>query len=163
MLNLVLLLVFISAFLGGEHITNGQSKLVKSWHCTRIYRPFHFLWIFFCQGDTVYLSLKRNNIANSSNVLITDIGEGENALLCLTDLPFCCDTNRTGEWFFPSGSEVPIKINSATIDFYRNRGPGVVRLNRKNVNGTQPPTGLYCCQVPDATMRNRTVCANISK
>lgn len=109
----------------------------------------------------MYLSLNGNDIANSSNVLITDIGEGENALLCWTDLPSCCDTSRTGEWFFPSGTVVPIKMNS--VDFYRNRGPGVVRLNRKNVNGTEPPTGLYCCQVPDATMRNRTVCANISK
>ena len=62
-----------------------------------------------------------------------------------------------GEWLFPNGSAVPIKIQSDGL--YRNRGPRVVRLNRKN--GTQSPTGLYCCQVPDATLRNKTACANI--
>lgn len=107
----------------------------------------------------MYLSLRGTGIANGSNVLITDIGEAENALLCFTNLTFCCDSefNRTGEWFFPNGSAVPIKIQSDGL--YRNRGPRVVRLNRKN--GTQSPTGLYCCRVPDATLRNKTACANI--
>ena len=105
------------------------------------------------------LTLNGIDIANGSNILITDIGETEKALLCVTDLANCCDSefNRMGEWFFPDRTPVPIKIQSD--GFYRNRGPLVVRLNRKS--GTQSPTGLYCCQVPDATLRNITACANI--
>ena len=119
---------------------------------------FSFSLDFLFQG--VHLSLKGTHIANSSNIFITDIGEDVHALLCVTNLATCCDSvgSRTGEWFYPSGSVVPIKLNNDS--FYRNRGPSVVRLNRKN--GTLSPTGLYCCQVPDATLSNKTVCANIS-
>ena len=102
-------------------------------------------------------TLNGSGIANGSDVLITDIGEAEKALLCITDLASCCDVNRTGEWLFPDRTRVPIK--KASDGFYRDRGPRVVRLNRKN--GTQSPTGLYCCQVLDATLRNITACANI--
>ena len=107
----------------------------------------------------MYLSLNGTAIANNSNVCITDIGEEDKGLLCFTDLPSCCDQNRTGEWIFPNKTIVPIKLHS--VGFYRNRAPSVVRLNRKK--GTESPTGLYCCEVPDATSRNKTVCANISK
>ena len=105
------------------------------------------------------LTLNGIGIANGSDVLMTDIGEAENALFCITDLASCCnsESNRMGEWFFPNGSKVPIKAQSD--GFYRDRGPRVVRLNRKN--GTQSPTGLYCCEVPDAALRNITACANI--
>ena len=103
------------------------------------------------------LTLNGIDIANGSDVLVTDIGETEKALLCITDLVFCCDVNRMGEWLFPNQTQVPIKIRSH--GFYRNRGQNVVRLNRKN--GTQSPTGPYCCQVLDATLRNITACANI--
>ena len=103
------------------------------------------------------LTLNGTDIANGSDVLITDIGEAEKALLCVTDLASCCDVNRTGEWLFPDRTQVPIKKDSN--GFYRVRGSHVVRLNRKN--RTQSPIGLYCCQVPDATWLYRTTCANI--
>ena len=41
-------------------------------------------------------------------MLITDIGEGSNALACRTDQMDCCDNappvrTRRGEWTFPDG------------------------------------------------------------
>ena len=74
----------------------------------------------------------------------------------------CCRSpNTAGEWYFPDGMEkVPIR-DSAT-SFYRNRGDGAVNLNRLNT-GIMSPTGLYCCEVPDATDAPQRVCANIGE
>ena len=102
---------------------------------------------------------------NNSHADVYDIGEGdEAALLCITNLVECCYSSDTpigvgglGEWFYPNGSTVPIE--GAGYDLYRNRGPSVVRLNRRR-NGTSP-TGLYCCEVPDSTFTTQRVCANI--
>ena len=70
--------------------------------------------------------------------------------------------NRHGEWYFPdNGGMVP----RPGVDerFYRNRGVnGEVNLNRVN-NTVMMPTGRFCCEVPDATGVNQTVCANISE
>lgn len=107
----------------------------------------------------VYISLNGTIVANNGNILIRDIGEDSNALLCFTDLTSCCDSSRKGEWVFPNGTNVSIaKFGS---NFYRNRGQGVVRLNRRN--GSLSPTGQYCCKVPDVTSSEKTVCVNISK
>ena len=48
---------------------------------------------------------------NNSAVNLNDIGEGERALLCKTNLISCCRTlpNRFGEFFYPSGDQVPIR------------------------------------------------------
>ena len=110
----------------------------------------------------VYLSL---GSGNNSDVLLTDIGEGDSALSCFTDLTQCCRDSDTvgegglGEWLSPNGSLV--QVSGAGDDFYRNRGQSVVRLNRRN-NATSP-TGQFCCVVPDATYTMVTICTNIGK
>ena len=115
-----------------------------------------------CTG--VHLSL--GDVGNNSNIFITDIGEDSEALPCYTDLTQCCRSNDTsddigvlGEWLYPNGSAVEPSMSGN--DFYRNRGPSLVRLNRRN-NATSPE-GQFCCVVPDATFTNVTVCANICK
>ena len=47
--------------------------------------------------------------------------------------------------------------------FYRNRGneDGTVNLNRLNTNIFMP-TGLFCCEVPDAAGVTQRLCANIT-
>ena len=98
-------------------------------------------------------------IISSDKILITDIGEGDNgALLCFTDLIRCCDSDSgqvEGQWLFPNGSSVLAGIDG---DFYIDRGPSVVRLNRKK--NTTSPTGQFCCEVPDATSTNMRACIN---
>lgn len=118
--------------------------------------------IIIFQG--VYLTLNGTRLANVSNILITDIGKGDDALLCVTNLPSCCDIitgNRTGEWIYPNGT-TNVSIAKYNHEFYRDRGPSVVRLNRRMGN-LSSPTGLYCCVVLDATYQTRRVCANLSK
>ena len=64
-----------------------------------------------------------------------------------------------GEWFYPNGSLVHVKDNGD--DLYRDRGLGIVRLNRRN--NAISPTGQFCCVVPDATFTNKTTCINIGE
>ena len=108
----------------------------------------------------VYLSLNGIFLTNNSNILITDIGT---PLVCTTDsIPCCRGANRNGEWLFPNnGGQVPT-LNEAT-SFYRNRGDsGEVNLFRLN-SDVMAPTGQFCCEVPDATGIDNTVCANIGE
>ena len=98
---------------------------------------------------------------NNSNVAINDIGEGDNALLCVTDKPDCCkppNGSLQGDFYYPDNTLVR---NQAKYDsLYRNRGPQVVRLNRRS--NTHSPTGIYKCEIPDFTGWNRIIYINIT-
>ena len=90
---------------------------------------------------------------NNSNVAIGGIGEGYDALLCLTDATQCCrgsdnPSGALGEWYFPDGTLVPDGTEPSR-NIFRNRGPSAVRLNRRN-NATSP-TGVYRCEIPVAS------------
>ena len=96
---------------------------------------------------------------------ISEIGEGEDAVLCFTDLRECCRNRDTlgnmvlGNWFYPNGEEVKTKSHS-NQGFYRNRDHSVVRLHwRENITA---PTGQFCCKVLDATHQTVTVCINVN-
>ena len=113
----------------------------------------------------VYISLRGKFYGNDSNIVITDIGEGEDgALLCFTDLTECChgshisNSKALGEWFFPNGSVVGV---DSTKEFYKNRGHSRVRLHRKK--NVTSPIGQFCCEVPDATLTNIRICANVGE
>ena len=93
---------------------------------------------------------------------LSDIGVGSNTLgdgdsmglRCLTDSTQCCrrsdnpSTGALGEWYFPDGTLVRDGL-VASRSIFRNRGPSVVRLNRRN--NAQSPTGVYRCEIPDAS------------
>ena len=121
-----------------------------------------------CTG--VYLSLNGVVYANNSTIQITEIGQTDpdtdlnEGLQCITDRMPCCQSfsNRLGEWRFPKEMGTVPPVGTAT-SFYRNRGDdGTVNLNRVNTN-VMSPTGLFCCEVPDAAGDIRPVCANIGK
>ena len=115
----------------------------------------------------VYLSLRGVVYANNSVFQITEIGEtnatSNTGLQCITDKMICCTTlgSRFGEWYFPDGTFVPAQGGATT--FYRNRGDdGTVNLNRLDTNVLMP-TGLFCCEVPDASGRMQRLCASIGE
>ena len=100
--------------------------------------------------------------ANNSEIAITEVGEGDNALQCRTDLNTCCHPDnpgqsRGGEWRYPNNSLVGYIFKG---DIYRDRGSMVVNLYRRNA--TQP-TGLYCCEVPTHDNPMARACVNLSK
>ena len=85
--------------------------------------------------------------SNNSQVSIEKIGEAENALSCRTKHAECCKTSRSGEFFYPNGTMVPIK--KVGYGFYRDReDSGEVRLNRAEETGMLP-LGKFHCEIPD--------------
>ena len=107
-------------------------------------------------GD-IRFSLRGITYQNNSRVSLEGIGEGDDALLCITNQTTCCSRPYTGEmgpaignWFFPNGTEVPSEVVNATLgthwDFYRDRGEMVVSMHRRR-GGEH---GIYRCEVPDA-------------
>ena len=99
-------------------------------------------------------------------ILIADIGEriagrtGE-PLLCYTDNTQCCNSTsmNMGDWSLPDGTKVGGENDGG--DFYISRGLSVVRLHRRN-NATSP-TGMFCCEVPNARSVNIRTCIDIGR
>ena len=86
------------------------------------------------------LFLDGNLLPNNSIVLLSDIGEGSEALFCLTPSTDCCSSR--GAWRQPNGSEVS---GDTTLDFYSSRGNSIL-LNRRN--SATGPTGIFRCLGP---------------
>ena len=86
---------------------------------------------------------------------LEDIGEGDDALFCVTDLTACCRAPALGNWFFPNGTRVP--SNSNQWDIYRVRsGPGLIYLHcRRERRGGG--NGIYRCEIPDAMQVTKTI------
>ena len=121
-------------------------------------------------GTTAYnISLNHEVYANNSMVDISEIGSTTpndhnlTALACVTAWRPCCKANRTGQWYFPNGTTVPIQGTGPerATHFYRNRDDnGTVNLNRVNEEVVSP-TGIFCCVVPDATGEDTQLCVDI--
>ena len=91
---------------------------------------------------------------NNSIVILEDIGEGDEALLCMTNLTACCrppHSGALGNWFFPNGTRVPSPGNQ--WDFHRTRGQMVVGMNRR----TGGVEGIYRCEIPDTFGFTQTI------
>ena len=94
---------------------------------------------------------------NNNLVILEDIGEDDDALLCMTDNTACCARAQSpggdtlGDWYYPNGTGVPNMVDGN--DFYRNRGPSVIRMNRRRggVNG------IYHCEIPDQSGNNQSL------
>ena len=81
---------------------------------------------------------------------LEDIGDSDDALLCITNQTACCKNPYTGEkknalgnWFFPNGSRVP--SDGMNRDISRGRGQMVVHMRRRR-GGVK---GIYRCEIPD--------------
>jgi hypothetical protein len=125
------------------------------------YQPMYLHSIIDIDG--IGLMLKGTRIANNSYVDVDDIGEGDdNALLCTTSNTNCCNqTNRRGDWYFLGSTDMEVGTLGnlqASDKFYRNRGSGVVRLNRR---GRTSKRGRFRCEVPDANDKTQMVFVNI--
>ena len=99
-----------------------------------------FMMIFLAE---VGFFLAGNLLPFNSIVLLSDIGEGGEALVCFTDSTECCI--RRGAWLQPSGAYVRIGIHSVAS---HSRADRIILLNRMNfVPGL---TGIFTCLVPSA-------------
>lgn len=115
----------------------------------------------------VYIRLNGTSYHNNSDILITDIGQGnDGALQCITDLFNCCKAMYTtdscetlGNWIYPNGTGVG--VYKASQNFYKDRGRSKVYLYRRI--GSISPVGKFCCKVPDATCTHIIVCINLGE
>ena len=114
--------------------------------------------ITFLRGQGgVWFSLNGTTYQNNSCVSLEDIDEGDDALLCMTNLTACCRSGDTGtgsvlgNWFFPNVTQVARAGNQ--WNFYRTRGHMVVCLNHRR-GGVE---GIYRCKIPDSTNVTQTI------
>ena len=112
----------------------------------------------FPGASYVWFSLNGTTYQNNSIVTLEEIGEGDDALLCITNLTTCCQSSGTGEmgnaignWYFPNGSRV--LSSGSQSSFFRNRGHMVVRMQRKR-GGVE---GIYRCEIPDTMNVTQTI------
>ena len=126
-----------------------------------------------------YMELKGNRLNSSSVVILTDIGEQlsgtqepdtvrGDALVCVTNYTDCCrgadgSPGGVGRWFFPDDVEVPgIGGEVQHNGIYRNRGTGLVRLNRQ-ANSPLEVDGQYCCEIPVSPTNMERLCVTIGE
>ena len=107
-------------------------------------------------AGAVWFTLRNKTYQNNSIVILEDIGEGENALLCKTNQTACRNgvyTNEStlGNWYFPNETRVP--SSGSNWDFHRTRGQMVVLLQRRR-GGEE---GIYRCEIPDSMNVNQTI------
>ena len=103
--------------------------------------------------------LRNTTYQNNSIVTLEKIGEGDDALLCITNQTACCRPPYTsgmkstaiGNWFFPNGTRVPSSGNN--WDFHRTRGQMMVHLQRRR-GGAE---GIYHCLIPDTFGFTQTI------
>ena len=106
--------------------------------------------LFYLDAGDVRFSFRGTTYHNNSIVKLEHLGEGGDALLCVTDLRNCCRpsdqaSRALGNWFFPNLTRV--QNSGAHWDYHRTRGQNVVRLHRRR-GGEE---GIYRCDIPDAT------------
>ena len=109
--------------------------------------------LYFIFNSTVYLP--------GDIVLITNIGRSHisqpNAGLSLVCVTANVNEEGVGNWFFPNGSFVPNRTNTAMT---RSAFAQQIRLDHNN--GTILPIGMYTCEVPDGRNSSVTHTAKIT-
>ena len=101
-------------------------------------------------GD-VWVTLRGITYQNNSIVILENIGDGDDALLCMTNQTACCQSPANGNWFYPNGTRVLTSGYQSGI--YRSRGQMVVRLHRRR-GGVE---GIYHCMIPDTMNVTQTI------
>ena len=144
-----------------QFITSIPHKIMKIMYCNTVKQNL-ISYVTWNSMAFVFSGLQLNGVdfVNNSNLVLTDIGEStsSSALFCVTDNAECCrgsdnpNGGGLGEWYFPDGTLVP---TGNTNSIYRNRDRSAVRLNRMST--VEAPTGVYRCEVPDASGTNQSV------
>ena len=117
--------------------------------------------------------LRGVSYADGDTVLLSDIGEGENGLMCTTTQTDCCGQNangmsvmkeRRGEFYYPDGTtKVPTKDGAGSDGLFRGRGYQFISLQRLSTATTAPLPGRYRCDIPDRNEVSHSISINIGE
>ena len=86
----------------------------------------------------------------------------QDVLVCRTDRNPCCATspNRFGEWRH-NGLAIGIRSGNDR-DYFRTRDDNQqMHLSLRTIHSGNPPTGMFCCELPDANDNLLTECVEI--
>ena len=95
----------------------------------------------------VYIHLRGKNYTNNSVISISEVGVGEDALLCITDMECFCHNHTGGEFYYPNNTKVPGPEERGRNFIYYDKKHKMIRLNRKPEMNL---TGKYRCEIPDS-------------
>ena len=94
-----------------------------------------------------YVSFMGETLADHSYVNISQVGTGDAAVYCHTDLTTCCTNSQgshRGDWYFPNGDRLPFPANNNPPPIFEARTAQKIDLRR--IFGTEP-TGIYRCDI----------------
>ena len=103
---------------------------------------------------------------NNSVVTMTDIGRTflMSALFCLTPSLECCSDSETPnaasvtrEWYLPDGRPV----SSTNSPFVKHRVSSAVSLYNNRFSSVPAPSGVYRCEIPDASGNSQNIYVGI--
>ena len=120
-----------------------------------VYKKKNFFLTCYTEPHIPDLVLQLNGERHPSHSLLdpSAVGEGSQALLCLTPDLTCCRGGifgTRGNWFDSSGEDLPTREELAGGDeFYDNRGESALRLNRVGGGASSFPGGMFRCEIPD--------------
>ncbi len=109
--------------------------------------------------------------SDSRVISVQDIGElrtqvssnTNEVLACRTDRRPCCSTkpNRLGDWTYDNGTIIGNRANSGGIDYFRSRDDSQMVYLSLRSSATNPPTGEFCCEIPDSMNVTQTLCIDL--
>ncbi len=100
----------------------------------------------------MHFRLRGIAIPSDSKLDIHTIGEKDSALHCVTSYEDCCKNIRRGEiYYIRNDAAFTLPKRGDNEALYRNRGPSVLRLNRRINTGADISdlVGVYRCCLPD--------------
>ena len=110
--------------------------------------PWLLMAEVYCQQTIPYVSFMGQTLANHSYVDISQVGTGDAAVQCHTDLDTCCSGAQgphRGDWYFPNGTRLPFPSLFILQDIFESRQAQRVDLRR--TNNAMEPTGIYHCDI----------------
>ena len=116
--------------------------------------------------------LRGVSYSDGDTVILSDIGEGENGLRCITTQTDCCGQNadgmtvpaeRRGDFYYPNGTLIPTRSRAGGDGLFRGRGYQSIILQRLSPATTTSPPGLYRCHILDRNGVSQNMFINIGE
>jgi len=111
------------------------------------------------EPDKPYFQLGDNTYTDGSTAPIEDLMHNENPLMCVTQYRPCCNEDSKGEFYFPDDTAVPM-IDGESLYMSRDDEGSIVMTQGKS-RTADPPTGSYCCEIPDSTGQTTRICLSL--